>query len=925
MSDLNVGIRVGATMDGSVRTAVGGAMGYLGRLERSTEQMQRTVGRVTALRQLTGDLERTRTRARQAAERVVRVGAAMRQVQQPTAAMARNLADARAEAGRLTERQGKLTRQLGQLRREMRRAGESTENLDARERQLGRTLERQQRRLVRLGRAHAQVERARERRGAARGRLLGATAFGAATAAPIIGMARAAIDFESQMADVRKVVDFDTPQQFGQMGRDILAMSERLPIAASGIAQIVAAAGQAGIARGELLGFAEDAAKTAVAFDISAEEAGSRLAGMRNIYQLNRGELMSLAGSYNHLSNNMDATAPAILRVSERTGSTARLLGFTGEQVGALAATFLALKTPPEVAGTAINAMLTKLSTAPQQSAAFHDALAELGMDAHGLKEAFENDAQGALLNFLEAVEQAEDKQAILFALFGQEYVDDVAKLAGGMDGYRRALELAGDKTAALTAIEKEYTTRAATTANNLQLLSNRTNVLGVNLGTVLLPTINDAVGLLGSLISKGAALAAEYPGVTKVVVGLVGGIGALTLGSALAGYAVSFVAEGWGRGRIALLRAAGGVRWLSGRLYGLGRRAVPAAIAGLGRLRAGMRSTAAGAAMMGRGLRGVARRAIPAVIGGMRLLRGAMISTGLGAIPVLLGVGAQLIIENWDELVEFFTGIGEWLWKQVQPFIEPIERAFNWVFGSDDEAAPESPEGPVTGATRRPVRASGTQAAAGLMGAMMAATPGAADTPDARAFPPFPPAAVYGDATAGGGERDYPAFASPPDDEADAGPVVGQTFDEPEITILTPPPAFPLPLPVVIEGGIVARLAPGVAFGPDRETPAIGATGVEPASAPDEHVADRLARIQAGLSQLAGQGEVGAVPLADDRPTFRAAQPGAVQGAAIVIHMTNYFEGAGPEDESEITRRMELIMRRASVMAGLAEVDGVF
>ena len=45
------------------------------------------------------------------------------------------------------------------------------------------------------------------------------------------------------MADVKKVVNFDTPDQFGQMSKDVLLMSTRIPMAADGIGAIVAAAG----------------------------------------------------------------------------------------------------------------------------------------------------------------------------------------------------------------------------------------------------------------------------------------------------------------------------------------------------------------------------------------------------------------------------------------------------------------------------------------------------------------------------------------------------------------------------------------------------------------------------------------------------------------------------------------------------------
>ena len=81
---------------------------------------------------------------------------------------------------------------------------------------------------------------------------MGALAKGAALVGAAQGMfsfTQSAIQFESAMADVRKTVDFDTPQQFKQMSSDILELSTRLPMTANGLAAIVAAGGQSGIAR----------------------------------------------------------------------------------------------------------------------------------------------------------------------------------------------------------------------------------------------------------------------------------------------------------------------------------------------------------------------------------------------------------------------------------------------------------------------------------------------------------------------------------------------------------------------------------------------------------------------------------------------------------------------------------------------------
>ncbi|EPB0882846.1 phage tail tape measure protein, partial [Yersinia enterocolitica] len=119
--------------------------------------------------------------------------------------------------------------------------------------------------------------------------------MGAAIGGAFIIPINQAMEFESSMADVRKVVDFDTPAQFKEMGEDILKLSTELPMAANGIAAIVAAGGQAGIARSDLKAFATDAIKMGIAFDQTAEESGQMMAQWRTAFKLTQNEVVTLA------------------------------------------------------------------------------------------------------------------------------------------------------------------------------------------------------------------------------------------------------------------------------------------------------------------------------------------------------------------------------------------------------------------------------------------------------------------------------------------------------------------------------------------------------------------------------------------------------------------------------------------------------
>lgn len=186
------------------------------------------------------------------------------------------------------------------------------------------------------------------------GNLKSGAMFAAAIAVPLGIAANEAMKFESAMADVRKTVDFDTPEQFKQMGDDILKMSQEMPMAADGIAQIVAAGGQAGIARGDLKEFAVDAIKMGVAFDVSADQAGEMMAKWRTAFGMNQGQVVQLADQVNYLSNTTAASSDAISDIVTRVGPLGQVAGISASQIAAIGASMASVGVESSVAATGV-------------------------------------------------------------------------------------------------------------------------------------------------------------------------------------------------------------------------------------------------------------------------------------------------------------------------------------------------------------------------------------------------------------------------------------------------------------------------------------------------------------------------------------------------------------------------------------------
>lgn len=318
------------------------------------------------------------------------------------------------------------------------------------------------------------------------------------------GMATSkAIAFESAMADVAKVVNFESQAEFRGMSDTIRDMAGRIPMAADGIAAIVAAAGQSGVAKEDLTEFAEQAAKMGVAFDLTGDQAGKMMSDWRAGMNLSLPQVYSLADAVNHLSNNMNATAPALGEVIQRVGAVAMVCGLGETQVAALGAAFLSAGASPEIAATALKSFTSTLVKGTAMSKDQAAAFKSLGFSASQLAKDMQTDAQGTIFKVLQAIadKPKELQMSLLTEMFGQESLGAIAPLLQNMGNLSQAFELVGDKANYAGSMQAEFDTRSKTVANALQLLSNKLTNLAISVGNAFLPSIGWAAEKLGVFV----------------------------------------------------------------------------------------------------------------------------------------------------------------------------------------------------------------------------------------------------------------------------------------------------------------------------------------------------------------------------------------------------------------------------------------
>jgi TP901 family phage tail tape measure protein len=460
------------------------------------------------------------------------------------------------------------TKQIGQKKAEidkfrlaMEKAGHSTEGLakdterlerelqqaDRQADKLVKTFDRLQREDKRIEGLTNAVARNREATGQARGQLLDAAAMAVALAAPV----KKAMEFENAMADVRKVVDgLDDPKQFQAMGKAIMELTTKggIPMAADGLAQIVASGGQAGIARGELLAFARDAAKMGVAFDITAEESGDLMASWRTAFRMNQKEVRTLADKINYLGNTTAASAPKISDAVTRIGALGEVGGLQSGEIAALASSMIAMGTAPEVAATGIKKIITTLNTGTSETKRQAAAFDRLGLDSGELAKRMQKEAGPAITDVMRRLSKLPkyEQTSVLKDLFGAESLAGIGSLLPNLETVEENLRKVGDASKYTGSMQLEFESRSKTASNALQLLQNEATRGGVAFGSILLPEIVKTSEEVRPLMDKFMQWAEKNP---KLVGSLV------KIGSALVAARVLMLA-----GKYAALIVKGGI-----------------------------------------------------------------------------------------------------------------------------------------------------------------------------------------------------------------------------------------------------------------------------------------------------------------------------------------------------------------------------
>jgi len=325
----------------------------------------------------------------------------------------------------------------------------------------------------------------------------GALAMGAA-------VLKTGIDYESAFAGVRKTVNA-TETEFSALSTGIREMALEVPASASSIASVAEAAGQLGIQTPNILGFTRTMVDLGVSTNMTAEQAATSLARLANITQMPQTEFDRLGSTVVALGNNFATTESEIVEMGLRIAGAGHTVGMTEPQIMGFAAALSSVGIEAQAGGSAISRVMIDMASEVAQGGAKLETFASVaGMTSAEFQRAFQEDASGAIVSFIEGLGGIQAAGGDVFGVLDElglseiRVRDALLRAAGAGDLFRNAIELGSTAWQENTALTNEAAQRYETTASQIQIMKNRLSEAALELSTALIPMFQSAVDVVG-------------------------------------------------------------------------------------------------------------------------------------------------------------------------------------------------------------------------------------------------------------------------------------------------------------------------------------------------------------------------------------------------------------------------------------------
>lgn len=371
------------------------------------------------------------------------------------------------------------------------------------------------------------------------------TAFISGGMAAGIGLtAKAAIEFESAFAGVKKTVDETATVSYTKLSNGIRQMAKELPASATEIAHVAEAAGQLGIKTEDVLKFSRTMIDMGESTNLSADEAATAIAKIANILGLSSEDYSRFGASVVDLGNNFATTEKDIVEMTNRLAAAGKLAGLTAPDILGLATAMSSVGIEAEAGGTAMTQTLTAIGNAVSLTGKDAEDKLNLiaetaGMTAEEFQQAWKEKPVEALQSFIKGLQNAHNEGKNMNGI-----LDDLDMKGVRQSNMLKSLALASDKMGAAvkrsneawknnTALTDEANKRYATTESKLKIFKNKLTDIAIEIGGPVIDALSSMLDAGEPIIKMIEDLAKSFtsmdPATQRMIVNIGLGVAAFS------------------------------------------------------------------------------------------------------------------------------------------------------------------------------------------------------------------------------------------------------------------------------------------------------------------------------------------------------------------------------------------------------------
>lgn len=338
---------------------------------------------------------------------------------------------------------------------------------------------------------------------------------------------KAAIDYESAFAGVKKTVDETATVSYQKLSDGIRQMAKELPASAVEIANVAEVAGQLGIKTEDILSFSRTMIDMGESTNLSAEEAATAIAKIANIMGLTSDEYSRFGAAVVDLGNNFATTEKDIVEMTNRLAAGGKLAGLSTADILGLATAMSSVGIEAEAGGTAMTQTLTAIGNAVsltgKGAADDLNLIAKTaGMTSEEFQQAWKEKPVVALQSFIKGLQEAQNKgvnmNAILMQLgmTGVRQSNMLKSLALASDKMGQAVDRSNKAWKENTALTNEANKRYETTESQLKMFKNQVTDLAIEFGGPLLKALREGLKAGKPWIETSAKMAKQFSSMSE-------------------------------------------------------------------------------------------------------------------------------------------------------------------------------------------------------------------------------------------------------------------------------------------------------------------------------------------------------------------------------------------------------------------------